>query len=74
MAKHIQKRIHMGYVLFINPTGTKGSKNWTKVGHLFNTSHEASEYRKHKFEHVKYWSVEGVRVNIEPVKFESDSK
>lgn len=63
MAKPVQKRIKMGYALFIkrNPT----DKSWERVGFLFNNSQEASQYRESRLPDVTKWSVQAVRVSAQ---------
>lgn len=64
----IQKRIRMGYVLHINRTGAKGA--WERLGPLFTTSLEGSQYREKHAPGVERWRVQAVRVSAEKVGVE----
>lgn len=61
----IQKRIKLGYAVYINRTGSKGLKAWERVGYLFNTGYEASQYREKYFSTITKWSVQAVRLKAE---------
>jgi hypothetical protein len=61
-----KKRIKMGYALFI-PDRNGAPGKYERVGFLFGTSLEASQWRERHYPNVTKWSVQGVRVNCEPV-------
>lgn len=57
-----------GYFLHVNLEGKVGSKYWEKRGFLFNTRLEADNYRKKFCSHVGKYRIEGVYMNIEPIR------
>lgn len=67
--KNMPKTKVMGYGLFMNLHGEP--KGWKRYGHLFQTSLEASEFRERKYPGVTKWSIQRIRVNVEPVVRES---
>jgi hypothetical protein len=68
-----QKSERYGYKAEVNRSGKPGKINWERVGFLFGSSQEAKDYLDRKYPNVSNWSVEGVRLNVEPVVAYGDS-
>lgn len=66
MNKTVPKKMKMGYELRINQTGVRGEENWKRVGTLFGSSQEASEYRARKYPNVQKYTIMGVKVSAFP--------
>jgi hypothetical protein len=58
-----QVRAIYGYQLRIKRTATSKTE---RVGYLFDTSRDAMLYRDLNFSDVERWSIEAVRLNIQP--------
>ena len=69
MAKRKNVVKHFGFRLRVNHENKIGSKFWKTVGFVFASKTEADAYRKKHFPQTKA-IIEGVRLNIEPVKVE----
>ena len=65
-----QVNVLFGYKLIIKRTGAAKSE---RVGHLFETSDEAVAFKDRHFNGIAKWSVEAVRVNIQPKGQDHDS-
>lgn len=65
-----QVNVLFGYKLIIKRAGAAKSE---RVGHLFETSDEAVAFKDRHFTGIAKWSVEAVRLNIQPKGRENDS-
>lgn len=64
--KHTPKMKKFGYALFIQSKNKGGKTTNRRVGTLFNNSGEAATYRLKYHAHEEFYSIQAVRVNVEP--------
>lgn len=65
--KPVPKLKKFGYALFIRRKTGALTSSMQRVGFLFNSSLEASKYREERYPNESDYTIQAVRVNVEPI-------
>lgn len=68
MARARTKSEKVGYSLRVKEKDDTGKEVWRGVGYIFKTRFEAKTFHSKRFSHLPTYTIQGVRVNVEPVK------